>query len=789
MVRGSTSLLAGVVGYDGEVIIDTDKKTATVHDGETPGGFPLLREDGDGSAVTVAGRTLSTRVGDVQNVLDAPYGAKGDGTNATANATAFGAALSAAAGGLMGGTIELPAGDYRCGAALTITVPAYKTLVLRGAGGGASTLTFTGATNGLTVTLGKNASFIHEGVTYARGAATPAIDKTAVTVAGPTNGTDRAGMVRFRDVTARGNTARTTAWLVAFDLRNLSSPTIDHCTISLPDGTGSTTGGDGISLSGASSSSFLVDAKLTTNVIQGGYRAVHIHGYVQGVYSVNHNYVGCDYGFAWDDPGKYGQLLTIGAGHIAARTRGIYSTGGSQAIIGGTLFLKQNDDAENWAAIHLVDCLNSTVAGNTIYGNIVGTETGIIIDHTTAPNGEQPSMVGPNNIAAINGPGVALLGHTVNTSVKNNSVNGVLGGAVDNTANPTRNFVFGNDGNATGGADGFDIKDVGGVLTTAKPMAIKASNSGVAGAAWQAGTGTTLAGVATLASYGGNVVVAQTTRTGDGGAFLFSGFSADGADCEYRVDNDGNVHADGTYSSPAADYAEWFQWDPDHIPEIGEDRRGVVVVAEGDMVRPATAGDPDGAIIGVVSAVASVIGNSAELAWRHKHLKDLFGATRMEAYQVAEWEPAPGTIMSVALDAIPDGVTIPPDAAVMELRRPVLNPEYDPTRTYVPPSKRPEWVVIGLVGRLRVWDGQPVRPGRSPVESHTVRCLREPVAHGGQPASRVPAAHGPGGARARAARQGDVPAETPATRDVPAETPGAGARSVPAGTPGRSRPG
>jgi hypothetical protein len=44
--RGTTAQHAAFTGALAEVTVDTDKKTAVVHDGGTAGGFPLAREDG-----------------------------------------------------------------------------------------------------------------------------------------------------------------------------------------------------------------------------------------------------------------------------------------------------------------------------------------------------------------------------------------------------------------------------------------------------------------------------------------------------------------------------------------------------------------------------------------------------------------------------------------------------------------------------------------------------------------------------------------------------------------------
>jgi len=43
--RGTTAEHAAFTGAEGEVTMDTDAKTLRVHDGETAGGFPLLRTD------------------------------------------------------------------------------------------------------------------------------------------------------------------------------------------------------------------------------------------------------------------------------------------------------------------------------------------------------------------------------------------------------------------------------------------------------------------------------------------------------------------------------------------------------------------------------------------------------------------------------------------------------------------------------------------------------------------------------------------------------------------------
>ena len=49
--RGTTAQHATFTGAEGEITVDTTKETVVVHDGATPGGFPLLKETAIGSTV------------------------------------------------------------------------------------------------------------------------------------------------------------------------------------------------------------------------------------------------------------------------------------------------------------------------------------------------------------------------------------------------------------------------------------------------------------------------------------------------------------------------------------------------------------------------------------------------------------------------------------------------------------------------------------------------------------------------------------------------------------------
>ena len=131
----------------------------------------------------------------------------------------------------------------------------------------------------------------------------------------------------------------------------------------------------------------------------------------------------------------------------------------------------------------------------------------------------------------------------------------------------------------------------------------------------------------------------------------------------FVVTNSGDVQAAGTYDTIGADYAEYFEW-ADGNPD-GEDRRGMLVSLDGDRLIPAHGDD----ILGAVSAVPSVIGNSADEHWRGRYKTDVFGCEILGE----------------------DG-------------KPILSDDYDPEKKYISRAKRPEWAAVGLVGRLIVTD-------------------------------------------------------------------------------------
>lgn len=135
----------------------------------------------------------------------------------------------------------------------------------------------------------------------------------------------------------------------------------------------------------------------------------------------------------------------------------------------------------------------------------------------------------------------------------------------------------------------------------------------------------------------------------------------------FVVDVAGNVYC-RTVTQSNADYAELFEW-ADGNPD-NEDRRGMLVSLDSDKITFAHGDD----IFGIVSANPAVICNSPQI-WQGKYKRDVFDCLIKD-----------------------------------ENGEPILNPDYDPEKKYIPREQRPEWAAVGIVGRLIIIDNGSCKP-------------------------------------------------------------------------------
>ncbi|MCB4457198.1 DUF2793 domain-containing protein [Leisingera sp. McT4-56] len=193
-------------------------------------------------------------------------------------------------------------------------------------------------------------------------------------------------------------------------------------------------------------------------------------------------------------------------------------------------------------------------------------------------------------------------------------------------------------------------------------LSVKVSGDG---SSWH--TALTLAAASGYAGLGTASPAAHLEIAGGSADYLLAGSGSP----DFRLGADGNGSCAGAWTGGGADYAEWFEW-ADGNPGA-EDRRGISVVLEGARIRPADPGEPPA---GVISASPAVIGDGDMGGWKGRWQRDDYGALLRDA----------------------EG-------------RPLENPAYDPARAYLPREARPEWALVGLLGKLRLRRGQPVAPG------------------------------------------------------------------------------
>ena len=193
-----------------------------------------------------------------------------------------------------------------------------------------------------------------------------------------------------------------------------------------------------------------------------------------------------------------------------------------------------------------------------------------------------------------------------------------------------------------------------------------------------------------------------------------------GGDMEFKFRGDGQAYADQNWNNGGADYAEYFEWSDGN--SSSQDRVGLSVVLDGNKIKQATASDNAADIIGIISAMPGVVGDTAWNKWTGKYERDDYGRYVMENFTVTEWTVtttnSDGSIttdeISYETDKIPSGVTPPADAVVVTkdddgdtLRRRKLNSSYDDDLTYVNREDRKEWDTVGLMGKLRLKKGEP----------------------------------------------------------------------------------
>ncbi|TXR98058.1 hypothetical protein DN390_20390 [Bacillus sp. SH7-1] len=192
------------------------------------------------------------------------------------------------------------------------------------------------------------------------------------------------------------------------------------------------------------------------------------------------------------------------------------------------------------------------------------------------------------------------------------------------------------------------------------------------------GEGTTTAGFQNAHIMGrfGDATEANSWFIGNGTTNILRGLGAK------WLASDGEMYIDGTtYNTGGADFAEMFETIDGNSIDVG-----YFVTLEEDKIKIATSSDDF--ILGISSATPSLLGNSAELSWHGRYVLDAWGRRTYHEMTIPPRKDRKGN------EIIPEHSEI----------QPVINPEWDPKREYIPRKKRAEWVPVGLIGKILVRD-------------------------------------------------------------------------------------
>lgn len=172
-----------------------------------------------------------------------------------------------------------------------------------------------------------------------------------------------------------------------------------------------------------------------------------------------------------------------------------------------------------------------------------------------------------------------------------------------------------------------------------------------------------------------------------GTAFVIGNGTNYAASNAFRITYEGKIYATNATISTGADYAEYFEWADGNLNN--EDRVGHFVTFDENspnMIR--IANSTDDYILGIVSGIPSVIGNGDE-DWKKRYVLDDFGRYTSETFTYTDIDGTEKTGTHWK-----------------------QNPDYDPTKKYIPRAERKEWSAVGMLGVLSVRDDGTCVPGK-----------------------------------------------------------------------------
>lgn len=188
------------------------------------------------------------------------------------------------------------------------------------------------------------------------------------------------------------------------------------------------------------------------------------------------------------------------------------------------------------------------------------------------------------------------------------------------------------------------------------------------------------------------------------------------------ITTNGNMYFQGSLTtSTTADYAEYFESDLTEKIPLGT---SVTFTGIGKKIKIATGNDIP---YGVISDSGALIANGAEEEWSNKWIyqdvtEDVYETecTEKQITKDVETIKNNGIHIDTITETIKEPVTVEVDVykngvkvgtrsvpkkiktGTQTVNKRVINPDFDPTKQYIPRSQRPGWNIVGLMGVVKV---------------------------------------------------------------------------------------
>lgn len=148
------------------------------------------------------------------------------------------------------------------------------------------------------------------------------------------------------------------------------------------------------------------------------------------------------------------------------------------------------------------------------------------------------------------------------------------------------------------------------------------------------------------------------------------------------------------FSAQGADYAEYFEAAPEDVMSLPIGTP-VTINPETGFIKAAQDGDQFLGVIRSKKMQSCLIGNAYNDHWHGIYVKDEHD-----------------DIVYTTTDVVGE------NGKTTKKHAPVVNPAYDPSKTYVPRASRLEWFVVGLMGQILILKGRPTSPRWIRMKSH-----------------------------------------------------------------------